>query len=186
MLGDKQTRNGKFYNYRGFNPLFIGACWATTASFTRVAPFVGREVSIPSSSGHVRATASISFATVPSRSRVSIPSSSGHVGRLQKKDSSDKKGSGEFQSPLHRGMLGDIIVWEGVRVPPPPLFQSPLHRGMLGDFWGLNVCSTAKMVSIPSSSGHVGRPRRAVPTMSATEFVSIPSSSGHVGRLTRV
>ena len=60
-----------------FNPLFIGAC-PRTRPLGAVVLALGRLVSIPSSSGHVRGQ-SAGFPLFVTDPEVSIPSSSGHV-----------------------------------------------------------------------------------------------------------
>ena len=114
-----------------FNPLFIGACWATDRAQRRLRCHDGG---------------------------VSIPSSSGHVGRLGGSDgdgcqlmrfnplfigacwATARSADGildaadcRFQSPLHRGMLGDDCRHLMRSRDRRNRFQSPLHRGMLGD-----------------------------------------------------
>ena len=140
----------------GFNPLVIGACLRTRHEALQVDPVDHtfqsprhrgmssdmkaqidrrpevRQVSIPSSSGHVFGQ------RVRCKSRrgsldVSIPSSSGHVfGRVARavRDPGTVQG---FQSPRHRGMSSDRPTGPAILVRQLDMFQSPRHRGMSSD-----------------------------------------------------
>ena len=86
-----------------------------------------------------------------------------------------------FQSLLHQGISLLPVRYRPGRVQVPTPFQSLLHQG-ISLLWAADHRREveARLVSIPSSSGHqfTERMRRQLPAFNAV-LVSIPSSSGH-------